>query len=544
MLIEKGLEFTCQENNQRRSIMSQLTGTSAHNSGKFSWIGEEGRKDFIIIGLFSMVALILHLVAIEGFGYFRDELYYFSCSNHLAFGYVDHPPLSILLLKFIRWVLGDSLLAIRLLPAVMAAVFVFFTGIIARELGGKRFALALASVSSLATSGNFFIFSVYSMNFLNLIFWQVCIYIVLRIIKDKKPEYWIYFGIAAGLGLQNKVSILFLGVGLLVGLVATGEREYFKSRYLWLGGTIAGLLFLPYILWNLFHGFPTLEFIQNAKLLKMARISPLDFFLGQIIYNNPVTFLVWMIGLGYFFFNQKGKQFKLFGWMYLSIYLLFTLQQAKDYYLAGIYPILFAAGAIQVEIWLKSTKIKGIKALLILGMLLPTLFLCPVTLPILPVETTAAFSKKLGLVKSSENHEMGVLPQHFADMQGWEAMVEKVAKVYHTLSEEEKKECLIFATNYGVTGALNFFGKNHGLPPAFSGHNNHFFWPPKDFFGKVVIIVGGDEEGHHKNFEQVTQADRTHCQYCMPYENNKPIFICRGFKYSLKEIWPTVKKFI
>jgi hypothetical protein len=150
----------------------------------------------------------------------------------------------------------------------------------------------------------------------------------------------------------------------------------------------------------------------------------------------------------------------------------------------------------------------------------------------------------VGLTHSSgENHEVGILPQHFADMHGWEAMVEKVAGVYNTLSPQEKNECIIYATNYGVTGAINLLGKKYRLPPAFSGHNNHFFWPPKGHSLKVVIIVGGRKEDHERSFDEVIIADRTGCKYCMPYENNKAIHLCRGFKRTLEEAWPRVKHF-
>jgi hypothetical protein len=502
-------------------------------------------SDYMIMGYFSLLTLVLHLIAIEGFGYFRDEFYYISCSDHLSFGYVDQPPLSILLLKLIRLTLGDSRVALRLLPVLSAALFVFLTGLMTRELGGKKFAIALASAAAAAPIGNFFLFNIYSMNFLDMISWQVCIFIIIRLIKTNDPKYLLIFGLAAGLGLQNKISVLFLCFGLAVGLLLTKERKYLKSKYLWFGAAIAGLLFLPYILWNMTNGWPTLEFMHNAKIHKMAHVSPLGFLWGQILYNNPASLIIWLAGLCYFFFHKEGKTYRLFGWMYLAIYVLFVLQQAKDYYLAPAYPILFAGGAIFYATWLQEKQWKWPKPVLIVFILVPTLILCPVTLPILPVETTVKMAQALGLNESSgERHEMGVLPQHFADMHGWEEMVEKVAGVYNTLSPGEKKECVIYATNYGVTGAINFFGKQYGLPPAFSGHNSHFSWPPKEYTANVMIIVGGSKEDHEDSFKEVIEMDRTDCRYCMPYENNKPIYLCRGIKRPIMEIWPTVKNFI
>jgi len=502
-------------------------------------------SDYMIMGYFALLSLVLHLLAIEGYGYFRDEFYYIACSDHPDFGYVDQPPFSILILKLVRLILGDSRIAIRLLPVLGAAIFIFLTGLMVRELGGKKFAIALASASAFAVTGNFFLFNYYSMNFLDLLFWQVIIIIILRIIKTGNSKYWLLFGVVVGLGLQNKISILFLGFGLAVGLLLTKERKYLKDKYLWFGAAIAGLLFLPYILWNMTHGWATLEFMHNAKVYKMANVSPLEFFFNQVLYNNPLTMVIWLSGLWYFFFNREGKTYRIFGWMYLAIYILFTIQQAKDYYLAPAYPILFAGGAVMFENWLMQRKWLWLKPLLLSLIVIFALILCPIALPILPVEKTVKVAKSFGLTNhAGEKHEVGLLPQHFADMYGWEEIVSKVAEVYNTLSPTEKNECAIYANNYGVTGAINFFGNKFHLPPAFSGHNNYFFWPPKKQTFNVLVIVGGRKEDHERSFREVAEMGRTRCQYCMPYENNNPIYICRGIKRPIEEIWPSVKNFI
>jgi hypothetical protein len=502
-------------------------------------------SDYMLIGYIAFFTFLLHLVAIEGFGYFRDELYYISCTEHLDWGYVDQPPLAILLLKVIRFILGDSLFALRLLPIFGSGLFVFGTGYLAKELGGKKFALIIASLSALAPIGNFFLYSVYSMNFLDHLFWLACIILVLRIIKTGEPKYWITFGIIAGLGLQNKISVLFLCFGIAAGILLTGQRKHLKSKFLWLGAVLAGAIFLPYILWNMAHGWPTLEFMHNAKAYKMTAVSPVEFLLEQLRYNNFATLPIWLAGLWFFFFNHEGKKYRLFGWMYVAIYLLFTIQQAKAYYLAPAYPILFAGGAVMVEAWIRKLNWNWTKPVIAVAILIPTLLYCPVGLAILPLQTTIQWLQTLGITPNSgENHQMGVLPQHFADMHGWEEMTVKVARVYNTLSPEEQKECYIYGTNYGVAGAMNFMGKKYNLPPAISGHNNHFFWPPKgDRGGNVLIFVGGRKQDLLKIFNEVTEMDRTDCRYAMPYENDKPIYLCRGMKLPLAQIWPNAKHF-
>ena len=218
--------------------------------------------------------------------------------------------------------------------------------------------MILASMAAFASTGNFFQFHYYSMNFWDLLFWQACFIILLHIVKTGNAKLWLLFGIVAGVGLENKISILFLLFGLGVGILLTKERKQLKSLYLWGGMGLAVLLFLPYIVWNMTHDWATLEFMHNARMYKNAPVTPIGFFLGQVLYNHPVTSVVWTVGLGALFFSKRLKAYRLLGWLFLSIYILFTIQEAKDYYLAAAYPIVFAAGGIQWDAWLRGTKKK------------------------------------------------------------------------------------------------------------------------------------------------------------------------------------------
>jgi len=507
-------------------------------------------SDLAVIAYVSLANFAWHLIAIRGYGYFRDELYYLVCSDHLAFGYVDHPPLSILLLKVIRFLFGDSLVAIRILPALGGALFVFMAGLMARELGGKKFAVLLASAAAFAPVGNFFLFHIYSMNFLDLLFWLAGLFIVLRIIKTDNPKYWLLFGLTAGLGLQNKVSVLFLGFGLTAGLLLTSKRRHLASPYLWLGGALAAVLFLPYILWNLSHGWPTLEWMRNVQVLKNIQNTPLGFLRDQILYNNPLTLAVWLPGLWYFFFHKEGKNFRLFGWMYLSLFLLFFLQRGKDYYLAGAYPILFAGGALQFEKWLRAKAGRWLRPALSAIVLASGFIFSPLVLPLLPVEKTIAIYRSLGMQYNQERTAPGVLPQPMADMFGWEEMAAKVAEAYESLTPEERSDCLIYVRNYGQAAAIDFFGKKYHLPMAACGHNNYWLWGPPEWSGKAAIIFGTTNDLQRSladlspYFQEVRHIATTACDYAMPYENNRPIFVCRGAKFSLRDIWTKEKHFI
>lgn len=507
------------------------------SGGKYS-------SDLAVIGYIAGIKFVLQVAAINGYGYFRDEFYYIACSQNLSFGYVDHPPLAMLLLKGIRSVLGDSVFALRIFPALCGFFFVLMTGLIARELGGKKFAVVLASAVALAPVGNFFTHVIYSMNALDHMFWLGCVYVLIKIVKTGNNKLWILFGFLAGLGLQNKISILFLGFGLAVGLLLTPARKYLKSKYLWMGLLLALLIFSPFIIWNMNNGWAHLEFMDNAKTFKNYAVSPGEFMLGQVLFNNPITMPIWVVGILFLLFNREGKKYRFFGWMFLSLFILFMLQHAKDYYLAGAYPIVFAAGSVQFERWLNRLRWGWTKTVLFASIMICAIMFAPMALPILQVDTYIDYAKKIGVSRvQGENHEFGILPQRYADMFGWEEMVGEVARVYNTLSLEEQNKCAIFAGNYGEAGAISLLGKKHGLPEAISGHNSYFLWGPGSYKGDIVIFVGGDYDDLVLYFDEVYEAGRTDCAYCMPYENNMPIFICRGLKSNIIDFWPKVKSF-
>ena len=508
------------------------------------------QSEWIIVGTIALLHFILHLAAIKGFGYFRDELYYLACSDRLGLGYVDQPALSLVFLRGIRSILGSSRFAIRLLPAIAGALWILGTGAITSLMGGRKWAVVLSSAAAFATTGNFFIFHTYSMNFWDLLFWQACFILLILIIRNQNPKLWITFGIVAGLGLENKISILFLLFGLGIGLLATRERRQLKSLYFWAGMVLAVLLFLPYILWNAKHDWPTLEFMANARMVKNAPVTPLEFFFGQVLYNHPLTLIFWTVGLGALLLSKRLKTCRPFGWLFLSIYFLFTIQEAKDYYLAAAYPVLFAAGGIQWDAWIKGKISRQVKVALVGLIVVTGLLLCPLTLPVLSVETTARFAERLGVAgQTSERHETGSLPQHFADMFGWEEWVKVFTAAWDQLDAADRSDCILFVRNYGEAGAIDFFGPAYGLPGASCTHNQYWFWGPPNWNGSTALIVGerhdieGSREDLLTHFESVDYAATMRNEWAMPYENGRHVFICRRYRHDFSSLWEGEKHF-
>ncbi|HEX7410197.1 MAG TPA: glycosyltransferase family 39 protein [Candidatus Binatia bacterium] len=508
-----------------------------------------GVRDTVLAMGLAAVPLMLHLLTNTQYGYFRDEFYYIACSAHLDFGYVDHPPLSILMLAVERWLLGDSLSAIRFLPAVAGALLVLLTAAITRALGGGRFAQGLAALAVVVAPfylavGNFF-----SMNVLEPLFWMMAAYLLVRIVNTGNSRLWLAFGVVAGLGLENKHSMLLFGCGVLVALLLTPQRKYLRDGWLWLGAVTAALLFLPNILWEAGLGWPTLEFMHNAQTYKIAPMSPVELLVQQILMLQPLTLPLWLAGIWYYLFSRHGQRYRLCGWIYVVVLAVCILQRTKAYYLAPIYPLLLAAGAIVFERLTQRSDRGWLRPACISALAIGGIITAPLALPVLPADTLVRYARFLHLGESakgatSETAKLGELPQYFADMFGWEDVVEAVARAYESLPVEERRKAAIYVGNYGEAGAIDVLGKARHLPPAISGHNNYWLWGPGDYSGEVVIVLGGPSQDLESLFEKVERVGTVRCGYCMPFENDRSVYVCRGLKRPLKEIWPQLKHYV
>ena len=518
--------------------------------------------------VFPVIKMALHAMTLRGYGVFRDELYYVACSDRLSAGYVDHPPLSIFVLRVIRELFGEGLLPMRVASAFLGVATLLAIGLLTRRLGGGVVAQSLAMAAFLASPIFWFLGHFYSMNGFDVLFWVVSAYLLMEALgvgregaestewRAGENRKWLLLGVVLGLGLLNKISVLWMGLGIAVGLLMTRERRHFKTLGPWLAGGTAGLVFLPYVLWQVHHGWPTLEFISNATQNKMVSVSPLAFLAGQLdLVGGWIGGLFVLVGLVGFLFDAEARKYSVWAWMYLTVFLVLMVNGAsRAGYLAPAYGWIWPVAG-----WVVERRLKGLPArvggslavILTLALLLRGAVALPFTLPILEVQDYQSYARTLGVEPStSERKELGALPQHYADMFGWKEKVQAARHAFEGLEPMEAEGACLMAFNYGVAGALEnealVLGGDPGgraLPSVVSGHNNYWLWGPGSCTGEVLIVFGGRLDELSKHFDRVEHVDTVRCDLCMPYENNQPIFVARGPKTPLANAWPMLKHY-
>jgi Dolichyl-phosphate-mannose-protein mannosyltransferase len=490
---------------------------------------------------------LLHLLTANRYGYFGDELYHMACGEHLAWGYVDQPPLIALFAWLTRHLFGTSIFSVRLFPALAGLLTVWLTGLIARELGGGRFAQGLAALC-IACAGVYLILDhLFTMNAFEPLFWMGCAYLVIRIIKTGNQRLWLWFGVLAGIGLENKYSMALFGFGVVVGLVLTKERRVFARRWIWLGGLIAFLILLPNLIWNLQHHFPFLELMHNIRASgRDLPFTPLGYVRAQILLMTPITFPVWLLGCLYFFFGKEGGRFRVLAWAFVTVLAVFILLQGKDYYATPVYPMLLAGGAVAIERLLAPGQRAWTKPLAAAVIPLATLPLLPLFVPVLSPQGFLRYQAKMPFRVQPDEKSMlqEPMPHYYSGCFGWSELVQAVAKAYDSVPAQDRAATAIYADDFATAGAIDLLGPKYGLPKAISGHQSYWLWGPDDYTGRTMVVVGGTADDARNWFNDVTVVADLHNPYTGTAYGwaNKTVLLCRGKKFaSLTEVWPRLK---
>ena len=494
-------------------------------------------SDIAILFYLALFKFFLHFLTNHQYNYQRDEFYFVDCARHLGFGYVDHPPMIAFITKLSLLLFGDSVHDLRIFSALAGGIKVFLMGLLVHEMGGGRFAQIVATVMYIFAPVYLGTDTILCIPSFEQLWWLLSFYTLLLIIKYDKPTYWLLFGYFAGLGLMTKHSMLFLGFGLSIGLLLTPHRKYILSPWIWAGGLFAFAIFLPNILWQIHYDWPTVEFMKNLNKHNLSHIAPFEFLAGQILYMGLPYFPIWIIGLFSLLFLPRFRSYQIFGWIFLSIFILLLLLKSKIYYLAPAYPMLFVAGAITLEQWTNLQR--WLRPTIICLLLVPGILFVPLAIPILPFSTFNQFITVFTQIAPNAYE----LKYGFADMFGWENQVKTVAGVYNALPPEEKAKCTIVGNNYGETSAINFYGPKYHLPKAIDTHMTYFLWGPGDATFDIVIKVGSSKQELSQFFDDIQQAALITNENAVYYENNLPVFLCRKPKVDIRALWPELKNY-
>ena len=499
----------------------------------------------ILVCAIAIAKLLFHIYFNNRYGYFRDEFDYIACGNHLAWGYVDQPPLIPFLARASIALLGDSLRAIRFIPALASSLLVVQTALIAREFGGKRFALLLSAITIVIAPQYLSNASLLTTNCLEPNLWMGCAYSAILAIKRSDPRYWLWFGVIAGIGLEEKYTIALFGFAIVIGLLLTQQRRVFLDKWIWLGGAAAFVIFLPNLLWNVHYHWPFLQLMHNIRAEhRDIVLGPLDYFLQQTILIHPLAAPIWIAGLAGFFFAARLAPYRFLGWTYLVCYAALFALHGKNYYLAPVYPMLLAAGSVLTEAALARPIGAWLKPAIALILLASGAHLTPVTVPVLSPDHFLSYEKKLPfkLPVMEHGHERAALPQWYADQFGWQEIVAETAVAWNEIPPQERSDCAIFAQDYGQAGAIDLLGRRYGLPPALSGHQTYWLWGPRGYSGNCLIVVDDRRARLEQLFSSVQYVgDSPDNLYAL--EKQIAIWICRGPKFgTLAQLWPQLKK--
>ncbi|MGC4064903.1 MAG: glycosyltransferase family 39 protein [Polyangiaceae bacterium] len=487
-------------------------------------------------------ASAIHLSTAAGYGWFRDELYYVACGEHLAFGYVDHPPLVALLARTVRLLGHESPIGLRAFAAMVGGATVALTGIMAAQFGAGAFGVALAALCALVAPLILSVNGFFSMNVLDFFFWALASSIALSILQGATSlRRWLALGMVVGIGLENKLSMAFFAAGLALGMLTSKAREHLRTRGPWLAAALALALWLPNLVWNARMGWPNLEFMNNARLYKHAARGPFAFLFEQFMQMHPVTAVVWLTGLATLLFRRDKVSARPLAVTYLFTLIAFMTSHGKAYYVGPAYLVLFAAGAARLEAVVRSVKARtaALVAMVAFGA-----GSAPLVLPVLTPQTLVGYLRWLGQSPgAAEKGRQAEIPQRFADQFGWDSLTIAVAQARDKLEPAERGNVGIFAQNYGEAGAIDVLGRRFGLPPAMSAHNTYWLWGPKGQPQGPILVIGGNVDDHRAYCGEVTALSHRSCRFCMPSEQQLTVYACRHPKASMRDIWPRLKHF-
>lgn len=493
-------------------------------------------SDTKILWLLGLALFLLHMFTNHQYGFHQDELVVLDNASNLDWGFVEYPPLTPFLARIELTLFGLSLVSARTFAALAHSIVLVLTGLMARELGARPLAQVVAALAAAIApialiQGS--LIQYVTFDFL----WSVLIaYLVIRLLKSDDPRWWIPIGMAIGLGMMTKYTMVMFVAGLVGGVLLTDARRYLRSPWLWGGVGLSLLIFLPNLIWQIRHNFISLEFLSSIHARDVAIGRAEGYLIEQFLFcTNPFVIPFWVAGLIYYFRGEPGKRYRMIGWMYVIPFFIYLFTQGRSYYLAPAYPMLIAAGAVVWQGWidkLSPQKARLARGITWTGIAIGAGISAALALPIAPINSS------LWNI-TSEVHDT------FTEQIGWPEFIQTVAGIYADLPQQEKQRTGILAAENDEAAALNLYGPQYGLPKAISGSDT--FWlrgygdPPPE----TLIIVGYGPAEVNSAFEQCELAGTITNPYGVENDLRDPpnVFVCRGPRWPWPELWNKAKRY-
>ncbi len=494
-----------------------------------------------IIGTLVAIKLALHF-GTNLFGpyeFHRDEFLYMAMGEHLRLWSMDFPPAIAMLSELQRGLLGDSLFSVRLFPALMSTAVLFLAAAIARDLGGRSYAQFLAGLCVLANTLFLRSGTLFQPVVLDQLWWTLALFALVRLCDTENPRWWLSFGLACGFGLLSKFSILIFGLAALVALIVSSRRRELLTPWPWYAALVAFAIGSPSFVGQIRLGFPIMDQMGDLQSAQLASVTAGEFLRRQLLWGPGA--IIAAAGLVTLLTSRIMQPFRIVGLTCLAAFALLLLLHGKPYYAGPIYPTLFAAGAVLLEHLRSPRWAPALRWTAPSATALYALALFPLGLPILAPPVMEAYLARLGSRTAVTTNVGAVerLPQDYADMLGWEAQVDSVARVFHSLAPDEQQDAVILASNYGEAGAIDFYGPPRGLPKAVAVVGTYWFFGPGDKPGNPIVAHGFTLEELDGLFESITPAGGVTHPYAVAEQRDLTIMVCRNPYRTLQEMWPT-----
>jgi Dolichyl-phosphate-mannose-protein mannosyltransferase len=493
-----------------------------------------------LLYLLALIRIVIpYLLQSPEYGPQRDEFLYLAEGHHVAFGFMEVPPM----LSVFAWLtnlLGGGMFWIKLWPSLFCAATFIVSGKIVLSLGGKAFALFLL-VLAFIFGAYLRLFFLFQPNPPEVFFATLIAFSFIRFIQTGKNKWFYVFGISVGLGMLGKYSVAFFALGTAVGLLLTPYRKVFINKHFWYASIVGVLIIVPTFFWEYNHHFPVIHHMQQLKEQQLQYVTPASFLTDQVIVNFSCAF-VWLAGLWFAGFTNAGRNYRFLAWSYAFVIAILLVLHGKNYYALGLYPPLFAFGAYWLE-KMTAVRFRIRRYIMVIFSIATGLWIVPILLPVSPPAKLAAWyqqtgTAKLGVLKweDLQNHQ---LPQDFADMLGWDEMARKMSAAYETLDSAEKKHTILFCDNYGQAGAVSFYAKKYHIPEAYSDNASFLYWMPATMHIENLLLLTDDRnEMQHpfiKNFSSAKLCDSVSNIYAR--EHGSLIILLKGANESFNEMF-------